>query len=259
MSESLPAQIGFIARRSLKRTFRQPALVVPTIVFPLFLLAVNASGLGSATHIPGFPDVPYLDFAITVTFMQGALFAATTAGTELAQDIESGFLNRLQLTPLRGTAILVGQLTGAVALALFGSVVYLLVGLVAGVSIASGVGGALVLLVLATLIGIGFGAVGAVMAARTGSSEAVQGLFPLLFVTFFLSSTNLPRPLISVHWFRTVAGINPVSYLVEGLRSLVITGWDGTALLRGFGVAIAIAVVGLLGASAALSTRLART
>jgi ABC-2 type transport system permease protein len=94
-----------------------------------------------------------------------------------------------------------------------------------------------VLLALATLIGVGFGSIGAVMAARTGRAEAVQGLFPLLFVTFFLSSINLPRELIEIDWFRTVTTVNPVSYLVEGMRSLVITGWDATALLRGFGVA----------------------
>ncbi len=79
---------------------------------------------------------------------------------------------------------------------------------------------------LAMLIAFAFGALGAVMALRTGSGEAVQGLFPLLFVMFFLSSLNLPRNLIEIGWFRTVATWNPVSYLIEGLRSLVLTGWD---------------------------------
>jgi ABC-2 type transport system permease protein len=256
---SLPAQIGFIARRSVKRTLRQPALIVPTIVFPLILLAVNASGLNSASKLPGFPAASYVDFAIVVTFMQGGLFAATTAGTELATDIESGFLDRLQLTPLRASAILLGQLAGAVAVALIGALAYLAVGLIAGVSIASGVGGVLVLLTLAILVALAFAGIGAFFAARTGSAEAVQGLFPLLFVSFFLSSISLPRNLIEIDWFRTIATWNPLSYLVEGLRSLVITGWDGTALARGFGVAIAITVVSLAAASSALKSRMART
>ena len=180
------SQIGWIARRSVRRTLRQPALVVPTIVFPLFLLAVNAAGLDSATKLPGFPSDNYLSFALTVCFMQGALFAATTAGAELATDIESGFLNRLSLTPMRGVAVLVGQLAGAVVVSLMASVIYLTVGLAAGADIASGVPGALVLLVLAGLVGVAFGALGLLMALRTGSAEAVQGLFPLLFVVFFL-------------------------------------------------------------------------
>ena len=84
-------------------------------------------------------------------------------------------------------------------------------------------------------------------------------LFPLFFVFLFLSSMNLPRNLIEIQWFRTVATINPVSYLIEGLRSLIITGWDAQALLLGFGLATGIAVVALAAASVALRGRLARS
>src|SRR3954463_4571716 len=138
-------QIGWTPRRSVRRTLRQPALVVPTIVFPLFLLAVNSSGLDVATKLPGFPTDNYLSFALTVCFMQGALFSATTAGAELATDIESGFLNRLALTPLRGVAVLVGQLAGAVFVSVLASVVYLAVGVAAGAELEAGAGGVLVL------------------------------------------------------------------------------------------------------------------
>jgi ABC-2 type transport system permease protein len=87
----------------------------------------------------------------------------------------------------------------------------------------------------------------------------VQGMFPLLFVFFFLSSMNLPRDLIEADWFRTIATWNPISYLVEGLRSLVITGWDGTAIWRCLVTAVAISVLAFIGASASLRTRMART
>ena len=122
-----------------------------------------------------------------------------------------------------------------------------------------GAGGALVLLGLATLIGGAFGAVGLLMALRTGSAEAVQGLFPLMFVVFFLSSINLPRNLIQTDWFREIATYNPVSYLVEGIRSLVITGWDAQALALGFGISVALAALAFAGAARALRTRLTRT
>ncbi len=117
----------------------------------------------------------------------------------------------------------------------------------------------LVLLVLALLIALAFAALGALIGLRTGSGEAVQGVFPLFFVVVFLSSNALPRELIEQDWFRAIATVNPVSYLFEGLRSLVIFGWDGEALALGFGVAIAIALVGVLGAASALRTRLVRT
>ncbi|MEA2255386.1 MAG: type transport system permease protein [Solirubrobacteraceae bacterium] len=251
-------QVGLVARRSVRRTLRQPALIVPTIVFPLFLLAVNSSGLSAATRIPGFPTRSYLDFAITVCFMQGALFAAVTAGTALATDIETGFLNRLQLTPLRRVAILVGQMAGATTLALIGAVTYLMVGVLAGVEVKTGVGGAVVLVAYAVFAAVAFAGIGATLGARTGSAEAVQGVFPLMFVVFFLSSMNMPRDLIAIDWFRTVATWNPVSYLIEGMRSLVITGWDAAALLRGLGVAVAILALSSWLASRALATRMAR-
>jgi len=252
-------QIGWIAARSVRRTLRQPALIVPTIVFPLFLMAVNASGLDAATELPGFPTDNYLNFALSVCFMQGALFAATTAGAELATDIETGFLNRLSLTPLRGVAVLVGQLAGAVLVSLLASLVYLAVGLAAGAELESGIAGAVVLLALAVLVGIAFGALGLLMALRTGSAEAVQGLFPLMFVVFFLSSLNLPRNLIETDWFRAIATYNPVSYLIEGIRSLVITGWDGEALALGFGIALALGALAFGLSASALRTRLTRT
>ena len=99
------------------------------------------------------------------------------------------------------------------------------------------------------MISISFGALGVFLALRTGSGEAIQGLFPLLFVFLFLSSMNTPRNLIDVDWFRFVATVNPVSYLIECVRSLIITGWNGEALALGFGFAVLIGIVATTAAS----------
>src|SRR5919198_576965 len=135
---------------------------------------------------------------------------------------------------------------------------FLLAGLAAGATLDAGVLGALVLFALSLSIAAAFGAIGLFAGLRTGSSEAVQGLFPLMFILLFLSSASLPRDLISSDWFRTVATINPVSYLIEGLRSLIITGWDTEALALGFGIAWAIFAAGLIAATLALRERLVR-
>lgn len=255
----LARQVGVLARRSVVRTLRQPAQVVPALVFPLFLLAVNAGGLQEATHLPGFPTDSYVTFALAFTFVQGAVVATISAGTDLAGDVETGFLNRLALTPLRGAALLLGLLAGIVVLGLMQAASYLVVGVAAGADFAAGAGAVPVIVALSVLTTLGFGSIGAIVALRTGSGEAVQGMFPLMFVFLFLSSMALPRNLIEQDWFRTVATWNPVSYLIEGLRSLLVTGWDAEALALGFGVAAAILVLGLLGASRALRTRLVRT
>jgi ABC-2 type transport system permease protein len=256
---SVVAQVGHIARRSVVRTMRQPANMIFPFVFPMALLAVTSAGLNPATRIPGFPSDSFLAFFLAFPFIQGALFATMNAGTDLARDIQSGFLNRLALTPMRGVALIAGQLAGIATMGFVQAVFYLAVGLAVGVHLASGVGGAAVLLVLATLIAIAFGSLGAFFALRTGSGEAVQGFFPLFFVTLFLSSMNLPRNLIEIDWFRIAATINPVSYLIEGVRSLIITGWDAQALALAFGIA-ALLLLGSLAAGAwALRLRLTRT
>jgi ABC-2 type transport system permease protein len=259
MSSTLAIQIGQLARRSVLRTLRQPAQIVPALVFPLFLLAVNAGGLNEATKLPGFPTDSYLTFALAITFMQGAMFALMNAGTDLANDVETGFLNRLALTPLRGSALLTGMLSGVLVLGFIQALTYLLVGLTAGAHVAAGFGGVLVIFALSFLMTLGFGAIGSAAALRTGSGEAVQGLFPLFFVLLFLSSMSLPRNLIQTDWFREIATWNPVSYLIEALRSLLITGWDGEALALGFAVAAGLIAVGTVLASLALRTRLVRT
>jgi ABC-2 type transport system permease protein len=247
-----------LARRAVLRTVRQRGLVIFPMVFPLILFAINGSALSPATRIPGFPTDNYRDFLIAMPFIQGAMFVSITAGVDLARDIESGFLNRLAMTPLRGEALLVGQLGGALVVGVIQAVVYLLFGLATGVTLVSGVGGALVLLALSILISFAFASLGEFLALRFGTGEAVQGIFPLLFVTLFLSSSSLPRNLIKASWFREVATYNPISYLLEGLRSLVITGWDAQALALGFGFAIALLVISLGLSRFAMKTRLAR-
>jgi ABC-2 type transport system permease protein len=245
--------------RSIVRTVRQPASFIPPLVFPTMLLAVNSGGLASATGLEGFPTDSFLAFALAVPFIQGALFSTMNAGTDLARDIQTGFLSRLSLTPLRGSALLAGTLGGVVALGQVQTAFYVLVGLAAGVDFYAGLLGIVVLFAFASIVSLGFGALGSFMALRTGSGEAIQGLFPLLFVFLFISSMNMPRNLIEIDWFRAAATANPVSYLLECVRSLIITGWDGEALALGFGVAAAIAVVAIGLAAVALKERLART
>jgi ABC-2 type transport system permease protein len=224
----------------------------------MMFFSVNAYGLEAATSIPGFPADSYLDFAFAFPLVQASLFGSITAGADLARDIESGFFDRLSLTPMRPVALLAGMLAGVVALGLVQGVVFLAIGLLMGVEVSSGFLGMVVLVLLTVLVALGFGGVGAILALRTGSVEAVESAFPLFFVVIFLSSINLPRDLIEAGWFRFIATINPVSYLVEGLRSLVITGWDPQALLLGFGCAVGIIVLSLAGAGASLRTRVAR-
>jgi len=259
LSTSAWTQVRELSRRSVIRTLRQPAQIVPSMLFPLMLLAINTSGLDTATDLPGFPTDSYLTFALAIPFIQAGIFAVSGAGGDLARDIETGFLNRLALTPMTGAALVAGQLAGAVALGVCQAFVFIAVGLAAGATLEAGVAGALVIVALSVVISFAFGAIGVFAAFRFGNAEAVQGLFPVLFVFLFMSSMALPRPLIEQEWFRTIATYNPVSYLLEGIRSLYIVGFDDEALALAFGCAAGIGAIFLALAAANVRTRLVRT
>jgi ABC-2 type transport system permease protein len=245
-----------MAGRSVVRLVRQPAAVIPSVIFPLFLLAVNTGGLDSATQIPGFPTDSYITFALGFTFIQAAIFSTMNAGQALAQDIENGFFSRLVLTPMRPSALMAGQLVGLVLLGQMQALLYIAVGYASGAEFEAGFAGIIMLAVLVSIISVGFGGIGLIMALRTGSGEAVQGMFPLMFVLLFFSSMALPRDLIEQDWFRFLATINPVSYLIEAIRSLMMTGWDSQALALGFGIAIVLAISSITVAAISLRGRM---
>ena len=256
---SIWTQAPELARRSVMRTVRQPAAIVPATVFPLILLAINSVGLKSATSLPGFPTDSYVTFALAFAFIQAGVFAVIGTGQNLAEDNQHGFFNRLQLTPVHPAALVAGQLAGTLALGMFQAATYISVGLLAGAHIQAGLGGALVMIALAIAISLAFGSVGLAVGMRSSTPESVQSLFPLIFVFLFMSSMSLPRDLIQTDWFRTVATYNPVSYMIEGLRSLLVTGWDGEALALGFGCALGVLAIGLTVASLSLKERMVRT
>lgn len=251
--------VAHLTRRALLRTLRHPGSIFFALVFPLVFMFVIAGGLDRAANLRGFPGESYLPFALAIPFVHGALFVSINAAVELARDIETGFLNRLALTPARSVPLVLGHLAAAVVIGVVQSLVYLSAGFAAGVSLQSGPAGIPLMLALAGLSALAFGAVGTTIALRTGSTESVQGIFPVFFVAFFLSSMVMPRHLIEADWFRAIATLNPVSYLIEAVRSLVIQGWDPQALALGFACGLALVLAALATSAAAFRERMTRT
>ncbi len=235
-----------LARRSVVRTVRNPALVAQGMIFPLFLYAFNVGGLDLATSLPGFPTESYATFALALTFAYCGIYAVTVAGTQLGEDVKTGFVRRMTLTPMSGAVLLLAQLGGVVVFAVFQAVIFLLAGLAAGARVEAGPAGALLIVGLAALFAIAFGSLGLTVALLTRSSEAVQAVFPLFMAALFFSSVGLPRELIQSDWFQQVTTYNPVSYLIEAPRSLLVEGWDAQALLLGVVVAIGTLATALL-------------
>jgi ABC-2 type transport system permease protein len=256
MSTSTVAQTWAMSVRSMQSLVRQPALVVPSLIFPLFFAALGTSSFSRATDLPGFPAVDsYLDFALAGAIVQGILFGSTTGATALATDIENGFFDRLLASPSTRTGIIVGRMAGGMAYGAFQSLFFVLVLLPFGLSVKGGIGGVLGLMVAGTVLALAVGALMAAMALLTGSSEAVQGAFPLLFIGLFFSSAFFPRETMSGVYGR-MADFNPISYLVEGMRDLVIEGVSASALARAILVPAALSVFTILLSLRALKRRL---
>ncbi len=230
--QSFVAQTLAMSKRAIIAVIRQPAMVIPSMLFPLFLVALGTSSFSKAIVIPGFPKVDsFLDFALAGSIVQGILFGSTVSATALATDIENGFFDRLLASPTSRVSILVGRLAGGMVYGGLQTLVFILVLLPFGLTVQSGVVGVLVMILGGILVALAIGGLMAAMAIKTGSSEAVQGAFPLLFILLFFSSTFFPRETMK-GYHAAIADLNPLSYIAEGFRSLTIESLSASAVAQ---------------------------
>lgn len=237
-------QTAALAWRSVVTTLRIPQSWFPALFFPLMLLAIFTASFSNAPKfVPNFPEVPgFLDFAVAGSVLQGVLIAGTGAGAAFAADMESGFFDRLVASPVSRWAILIGRLGASVAQGVVQALLFLGIAVAFGARIKGGVSGLLILVLFAILLAAAIGGLGVILALRTGSGEAVQGTFPLFFVLLFFSSAFFPRETMS-GVYKSIADANPISYIVEGMRSQIIDGSDTHKTLVGLAFALGFAVL----------------
>jgi ABC-2 type transport system permease protein len=252
-------QTGELVRRSVMAERRQLLNILPGLVFPLLLAAVYSRQFSRALAMPGFPEVDsFLDFILPACVVQAVSFGATAAGTELALDIENGFFDRLVASPVARFPILVGRLAGAALVAAIKAAVLVAVFLAFGAEVKGGPAAVLVVMMVAALLVLAIGGVGQVLAIRTGSQEAVAATFPLVFVGIFMSSAFFPTALMS-GWFRVVAENNPITWVIDPMRRLVIAGWSTGDAIQAMVVPAVMALVTVCLAVRALHRKLGRS
>jgi ABC-2 type transport system permease protein len=244
-----------IAGRALRAVPRDPAAVTPPVFIALFFFVVNIATLKKLTG--SHPGFSYTAFEMATAILLGV--TGVSRAPALVLDVQTQYLDRLLLTPVRRTAILIGHMTADVAVAAALTIPILALGIGLGVRFQGGVLGAVLFIVLASLWSLAFAGFGYAIALKTGNPAAVNSMFLLFFPFLFLTSSYVPRSQLS-GWLNTVAGFNPVTYLLDGLRSLVLgNSWQWGQL--GQAVA-AIAIVGLISMTmcfAALRGRVKRT
>jgi ABC-type multidrug transport system permease subunit len=238
-------QVWALTTRSALATWRNPANWIPGIIFPLVMAAVYSAQFAEATRLPAFPEVDsFLQFVLPAAILQGIAFNASNAGSDMAIDIETGFLDRLIASPVARQSILVGRVGGAAAAAGLQAVVLMAVFLAFGAPVKSGPAGALAIVFISVLIAVALSGFGLTVALRTGSSEATQAMFPLIFVVIFISSAFFPTALMQ-GWYQSVAEANPFTLIVNPTRELVISGWSWSDFGQAVGITLLVAVLSL--------------
>ena len=252
-------QAWMLTVRSVLATARKTDRWAPGLIFPLAMAAVYSSQFAKATSLPGFPEVDsFLQFILPATILQGIAFSASNAGTDMAADIENGFFDRLVVSPVARQSIFVGRVGGSAAAAGFQAGAHMAIFFVLGAPIESGPAGALALVLISVVLSVGISGFGLTVALWTGSSEATQAMFPLVFMMVFVSSAFFPTELMK-GWYQTVAEHNPFTLVMNPTRRLVISGWSWGDLSEAVGYSLLVALVSLGLAYGAYVQRLKRS
>ena len=243
-----------IAGRALRAVPRDVEAVIPPIFIALFFFIVNIGTLQDITqsNIPGFS---FKAFQMPTAILLGV--TGVSRAPALVLDVQNGYFDRLLLTPIRRLAILLGHMVADVAVACALTLPILTLGFILDVRFESGPLGVVVFILLAGLWSLAFAGFGYAIALKTGNPAAVNSSFLLFFPFLFMTSSYVPRDQLT-GWLDTVAAWNPVTYLLEGMRSLVTAGWQWDDIGKAM---LAIAIVGAVSMSlcfAALRGRVKR-
>lgn len=236
-----------VSLRALRLTWRDPEAFGPALVIPIFFFVVNVGALQSFVEGSLPPGFDYKAFQLPVS----VIFAVTgvSRANALVLDIRDGYFDRLLLTPVRRGTLLLGLMSADLALILALAIPVALLGLLVGITPAAGFLGLAGFVIIAGLWGLAFTGFPYAIALRTGNPTAVNNAFLLFFPFAFLTTAYLPEEQMT-GWLATVARFNPTTYLLDGMRALLMDGWEwdriGSALL-------AVGIVGAISFSLAFS------
>lgn len=236
---SLRHDIASVAGRALRAVPKDLEAVIPPVLIAFFFFVVNVATLKPLTE-GSVAGIDYTAFQMATAILLGVTGVSRAPAVVL--DVQNGYMDRLLLTPVRRTAILIGHMVADMAVAAALTVPIVLLGFALGVRFESGPLGVLVFIVIAASWSLAFAGFGYAIALKTGNPAAVQSSFLLFFPFLFMTSSYVPRSQLT-GWLDTVAGLNPVTYILDGLRSLTLQGWQWDELAR---TALAIVLVATL-------------
>lgn len=254
-----PTRAGFardlvsVAIRALRAIPREPEAVIPALIIPVFFFVVNVGALEPVAQASGVDDFRAFQLPVAIVFAVTGISRASG----LVTDISSGYFDRLLLTPMRRSALLLGLMIADLALVMALCVPVLILGFAVGVQFGTGILGVLGFVVIAGLWGLAFTGFPYAIALRTGNPGAVNSSFLLFFPFAFLTTAFLPQEALT-GWLATIADYNPVTYLLAALRSLLGDGWVWAQIWPGLLAIAGVGAVSFTLAFAALRGRVSR-
>jgi ABC-2 type transport system permease protein len=241
--------VQYLFVRSLKKLLRTPILLFFSLLQPIIFLLLFTQLFSKFSSIPSFTastgTSSYTEFAIAGILLQNAFSSALQSGTSVVDDINSGYLQKMLVTPVSRPAILLGRLVTDAFRVVIQSAIIIVLALVLGVTFATGPIGVVLIFFTIAFFGLAWSGISLAIGLRTKSAETVFGIggfltFPLLFM-----STALAPQLFMPDWMQTISKFNPISYTVDAVRALLINGFDWGTILPAFAVLAGIAIVTL--------------
>lgn len=239
------ADLWSVAGRAVRRLPREPETILPALIVPVFFYVVNIGALGPVAEQASGLDFKAFQLPVAIIFAVTGLSQANA----LVTDIQTGYFDRLLLTPIKRLALLLGLMVADFVLVVTLTLPVILLGFITGVRFETGVIGILAFILMAAAWGLCFTGFPYAIALKTGNPGAVASSFILFFPFAFLTTSFMPLEFLS-GWLAAVAKVNPVTYLLEGLRALVMQGWAWAPIGKGL---LAVAVVGTVSLSMALA------
>jgi ABC-2 type transport system permease protein len=252
-------QIGLVTWQNLLTIFRRPAALIPPIAISLFFLVIYNSTLGgAASFIPDLGANSYLGFILPLSIISASLSGAGIASQNLVRNIENGYFDKLLLTPIKRSALLTGTIfSGAVILGLQAALV-MGVAMLMGLRIETGLLGAIAVVGMSVLLGLGFAGFTMSAALGSGSAAVTQSAGFVFFPLTFLAPTFVPLELLS-GWLRVAARLNPITYVLEAMRAIINEGWIWPEIMAGILACVILGAAMYLLTLFALRRRTARS
>ena len=226
----LVTDTAMLTRRALRETMRQPGNEVANIFIPLFFFVVTVGAVGEVAQ-NAFGVADYKGFQLPVAILQGAAGVAGGSGLAMTTDIQSGYFEKLLLTSTPRFAIVFGRMFADAIKAMLLCVLIIGLALAFGAGFETGLPGMALLVAAGGAFALAYSGIGMAIALKTGSPQAAQAGFLIFFPLLFLAPTFAPIDVFA-GWLKVIAQGNPVTYILEGMRALVIDGWDGAAFAK---------------------------